>query len=401
MGELSARLVADGHKLTVLTTDAFDHERLWNPHGRRLATPAEDLAGIRVLRFPLRYLPLAPYSYTVVRLALRLFSSSGLVPTNLLQRVARYAPWTPDLWHWLESTSESFDIIGGMMILHEPFLEAGLCLARRCRVPFVVYPLTHLGAGTRPGGDVVSRYYTMRHQMAVVRASDAVMAQTAVERDFYLAHGTSAERIVVAGPGVEPERVLGGDGERFRLKYALSGPIVAFLGAMTYDKGAVSLVQAGALAGRRFDLVLAGSADEPFRRLVHNLPIEAARRVHLLGAISEDEKRDLLAACDVLAIPSRTDSFGITYLEAWLYRKPVIAARAWGMSDVIDDGRDGLLVPFGDASALAQALGWLLDHPMERAAMGLRGEQKVYARHTWELVYSKVRAVYGRLSGSG
>ena len=65
----------------------------------------------------------------------------------------------------------------------------------------------------------------------------------------------------------------------------------------------------------------------------------------------------MLAAADVFAMPSRTDSFGIVYLEAWLYRLPVIAARTWGMSDVVRNGEDGLLVPFGDVSVLAQTLG--------------------------------------------
>ena len=78
-----------------------------------------------------------------------------------------------------------------------------------------------------------------------------------------------------------------------------------------------------------------------------------------------------------------------------------IAARTWGVSDVVTDGEDGLLVPFGDVPALAQVLSYLLDHPAERAALGARGAQKVYRSHTWEQKYAPVHDLYNRLVGSG
>jgi glycosyltransferase involved in cell wall biosynthesis len=76
----------------------------------------------------------------------------------------------------------------------------------------------------------------------------------------------------------------------------------------------------------------------------------------------------------------------------------VIAARTWGVGDVIAEGQDGLLVPFDDAPALADAISYLLDHPDDRAAMGARGERKVHERHTWEIKYAQVRALYEQVS---
>ena len=100
-------------------------------------------------------------------------------------------------------------------------------------------------------------------------------------------------------------------------------------------------------------------------------------------------------------MPSRTDSFGIVYLEAWLAGKPVIGARAWGMSDVIADGRDGVLVPFGDGPALAEALAGLLADPARRAALGAAGRAKVLERYTWDEVYAKVAAAYAQAARAG
>jgi glycosyltransferase involved in cell wall biosynthesis len=153
--------------------------------------------------------------------------------------------------------------------------------------------------------------------------------------------------------------------------------------------------------GRQVDLVLAGAVLAPFQHYLSPLPGEDARRLKVLGPISDAEKRDLLAAADIFAMPSRTDSFGIVYLEAWLHRLPVIAARTWGMGDVVQDGEDGVLVPFGDVPALAQAIGRLLDHPAERAALGAHGEQKVLRQYTWEHRYAPVRDLYERLTAGG
>jgi glycosyltransferase involved in cell wall biosynthesis len=142
------------------------------------------------------------------------------------------------------------------------------------------------------------------------------------------------------------------------------------------------------------ELFLAGSVLSAFQRYLDRLPEEDRGRMSVLGPVDDGTKRDLLAAADIVAMPSRTDSFGLVYLEAWLYRKPVIGARAWGIDDVIEDGVDGVLVPFDDPGALAKAIASLLSQPGLCAAMGARGEQKVYRLHTWENKYRLVRDLY-------
>jgi len=78
----------------------------------------------------------------------------------------------------------------------------------------------------------------------------------------------------------------------------------------------------------------------------------------------------------------------------------VIGARTWGVMDVIADGRDGLLVPFGDAPALAAAISRLLADEALRAEMGARGEAKVYRLYTWDVQYPLAPKLYRQLVGS-
>lgn len=402
--EISARLVAEGHSVTVVTTDSLDFELFWDPSRRRVPEPEGYLDGVRILRFSVRHLPFPQLAYPAWRRLLWILSALRPIPIGLIQWLAHYTPWVPDLWRWLEETEEPFDLVAGMTICFESLLEAGLRFARRRGIPFVIYPLTHLGAGPRPGADSLSRFYTMRHQVALVQASDAVIAQTPTERAFYVQHGVPLERILVAGPGVNPGDVVGGDGQRFRSRYGIRGALVASISNLSYDKGTFHLVEAIRRLrqqGREIILALAGTVLQPFRRYWKRLHPDDRKGILLLGPIDHEEKRDLLAACDVFAMPSRTDSFGIVYLEAWLYRKPVIAARTWGVTDVVRNGEDGLVVPFGDVAALAEAIAFLIDHPDLRETMGRKGEQKVLSLHTWDQKYPPIRDLYLRLAGRG
>lgn len=398
--EISVRLAAEGHSVTVATTDALDFERFWDPRRRRIEQEEAIHRGVRVRYFPVRHLPAAPLSYPAARRVLWLLSRLPVVPVGLLERLSRWTPRVPPLWRWLASTDEPFDLVAAMGVIFEPLAAAGLRFARRRAIPFVLYPLTHLGAGPRPGADPLSRFYTMRHQIALVRAADAVVAQTPTERAFYMEHGVAEGRIHVIGPGVNPTEVLGGDPERFRQRYRVDGPLVAFLGHLSYDKGAIHVVEAVRTlwqTGRTVELALAGGVLTPFRRYLDRLPPADRDRIRVFPSIEESEKRDMLAACDLLALPSRTDSFGIVYLEAWLYRKPVIGTRTWGINDVIDDGKDGLLIPFGNVEALAESTAFLLDHPDLRAKMGAAGERKVYRSHRWDQKYPLIRDLYCNL----
>ncbi len=398
--EISVRLVAAGHQVTVATTDALDVELFWQAGHRRVSESESLVDGVRILRFPVRHLLPTPWAYPAMRRSLWLFSLIPFVPIWAACQLARFTPWVPDLWHWLRQTQDPFDLVAGMSICFEPLLEAGLGFARRRNIPSIIYPLVHLGAGSAPGQDALGRFYTMRHQNALVKQADAIIAQTETEKKFYQDQGFPAERIWPIGPGVNPSEFQSGNAVSFRERHGLNGPVIISISQMTYDKGTVHTVEAVRQlwqAGRQVELVLAGSVLGPFRHYLGQLPLEDRDKIHLLGFISDEERRDLLTAADMLVMPSRTDSFGVAYLEAWLYNKPVIGAQAWGISDIITDGQDGLLVPFGDVPALAQSITYLLDHPQEAMIMGQRGAEKVRRLHTWDQKIETIQQIYTAL----
>jgi glycosyltransferase involved in cell wall biosynthesis len=202
--------------------------------------------------------------------------------------------------------------------------------------------------------------------------------------------------------GVDLDQAQGGDGLRFRARHGIDGQVVAFMGALTDDKGVVHLLRAMQClwdAGSDATLVVAGQplAPSTFEQVYQALPDGHRQRIRRLGVVDGQLKQDMLAATDLFAMPSRVDSFGIVYLEAWAYGLPVIGCRAGGVPGVIEDGQDGLLVPYGDLVSLTSALDALLSAPDLRLAMGARGRAKVEARYTWNRIYDQLQAMYRAL----
>jgi glycosyltransferase involved in cell wall biosynthesis len=393
--EYAERQAAEGFDVTVFTTDANDLEYFWERRKRRVERPTDHHNGVRIERFPVVHLPPNGLSFRVMR---RLLGEIDRLPgtTPLLRRLSRFAPFVPGLEHALHESPGRWDVVHGMNVALESLLFPALWHAHAAGAPFLVSPLLHLGESER---SLVRRYYTMKHQIGLIRQAEAVLVQTPSEGRYLVDRGVSAERLVESGAGIDPAQAVGGDGAAFRRRHGIDGPIVFYVGAMALDKGTFHLVEAMELLwarGRAATLVLAGTPMAQFERFWAGRCAETKRRTRLLGRISDEEKRDLFAAGDVFAMPSRTDSFGIVFLEAWLNGSPVVAAAAGGVPDVVEHERSGLLVPFGDVEAIAGAIGRLLADPGLRERLAAAGAARTRARYTWDQVYERVRPAFER-----
>lgn len=121
-------------------------------------------------------------------------------------------------------------------------------------------------------------------------------------------------------------------------------------------------------------------------------------RVHFLGW--RDDATDILAALDVLLMPSLWEGFGLVMLEAMAQTVPIIGSRVSAIPEVIVDGETGLLVPPRDADALAGALAALLRDEGGRRHMGLMGQDRVEALFSVAQMTTATLDVYRRCTGS-
>ena len=391
--EYAERQAADGHDVTVLTTNALDLAYFWDARKKSISRTSDRHNGVRIERFPIIHLSPNGLGFRVARRLLGELDRLN-APISILRRLSRYAPFVPGLSGGLEESAGRWDAVHGMNIAIESILWPALVHARVARVPFLLTPLLHLGESSK---SAVRRYYTMRHQTDLARRADIVLTQTPTEARFYASQGVQSDQMVQAGAGINPDEAIGGDPERFRRTHGIDGPIVFSLGAMAYDKGTYHLVQAMERLwhnGVRATLILAGPQMDEFTAFMTTQSAFVRARTRVLGYIDDRTKRDLLAAGDVFVLASRTDSFGIVFLEAWLNGCPVIAADAGGVPDIVQHDVGGLIVPFADPPALARAIDLLLhDRPLA-ARLAQNGAMRTKQRYTWSSVYLRVAAAF-------
>jgi glycosyltransferase involved in cell wall biosynthesis len=123
-------------------------------------------------------------------------------------------------------------------------------------------------------------------------------------------------------------------------------------------------------------LVLAGAGDD--RAWLEELADQNGvnRHVHFLTGLSYSELAACYSACEIFALPSRGEGFGLVYLEAMACGKPVIGGLHGGAPEVIQDGVTGYLVPHGDPIQLATSMETLLADPAHAKEMGARARQR-------------------------
>jgi glycosyltransferase involved in cell wall biosynthesis len=108
-----------------------------------------------------------------------------------------------------------------------------------------------------------------------------------------------------------------------------------------------------------------------------------ASRVEFKGMVSDEALQSLYQSCDLFVAPSLYESFGLIYLEAMNYAKPVIGCHAGGIPEVVEHGVTGLLVDPGAPKALAEAILTLLRAPARLREMGLAGRQRLLEKFTY------------------
>lgn len=167
------------------------------------------------------------------------------------------------------------------------------------------------------------------------------------------------------------------------------GQVVLSVGRWSAEeryKGADVLIHAVAKLPADFPdvhLVLVGPGDDIPSLKQEAQDCGAPERIHFFTELSRKE----LAACyfnaDVFALPSTGEGFGLVFLEAMAFAKPVLGTNAGGIPDVVEHGREGLLVS-PETEAVSAALAQLLSNPVLRAELGMRGKQRVTREFSFE-----------------
>lgn len=292
-------------------------------------------------------------------------------------------------------------------IVHTHTSKAGILgrwAAWLCRVPVIVHtPHGHVFWGYF--GPLETKLYVTLEKITA-RITDRIIALTGQERDDHLRFRVAPpEKFVTIHSGVDLSRFDAALYDRSKIRIELDIPpgdlVVGTAGRLTPVKGHVHLIAAAAK-------ILAVHPDTTFVLLgdgeLKGRLIEQAEALGLAGKVRfpgwRPDVAAVMSAFDVFALPSLNEGMGRVLVEAMALSRPVVASRTGGITDLVEDGRNGLLVPPGDAGALADAILRLLGDAALRAAMGGEGRRRAEIYSTERMV-EKIEELYAMSTGAG
>jgi glycosyltransferase involved in cell wall biosynthesis len=237
----------------------------------------------------------------------------------------------------------------------------------------------------------------------LARSADRLIMLTEGERDDHRAAGVgraSQYRIVPSGIAVERFGRPAVEGAEARRQLGLPprGPIVLFVGRLVPVKGVRTLVEAAPpilASHRETSIVLVGTG--PLREDLAARAVELGVRDRVIFLGYRTDVATCLAAADVFVLPSLNEGMGRALVEAMTMGKPVVASRVSGIPTLVRDGDNGLLVPPGDARALAQAIGSLLDDPGLRERLGKAARSIAVRGHDVSTMTQRLIGIYDEL----
>jgi glycosyltransferase involved in cell wall biosynthesis len=161
-------------------------------------------------------------------------------------------------------------------------------------------------------------------------------------------------------------------------------------------KGVDDLIRAVAQLQTRFPrlcLAAVGDGDDlpRLKKIAGDLGVSES--VRFLTNLSRNEIAACYARSEIFALPSTGEGFGLVFLEAMAFGKPLIGAARGGITDIIQEKVNGLLVPAGDLKSLVEALEELLENESLRIELGRRGAENVRRRYSFDVFVNDLERI--------
>jgi glycosyltransferase involved in cell wall biosynthesis len=308
------------------------------------------------------------------------FKFSGTYGKDLMQEVARYAVVAAKL-----AREQQFDVIHAHDWMTYP---AGIAAKEVSGKPLVVH--VHATEFDRSGEHVNQQVYDMEREGML--AADRVICVSNLTRDIVInRYGIDPNKVVTVHNGVMPRP---NDANAYARN--LPEKIVTFLGRITFQKGPDYFVEAANKVMKRDPLarfVMAGSGDMLHKMIRRVAQLRISDRFHFAGFLREAEVDRMFAISDVYVMPSVSEPFGISPLEAMRSNVPVIISKQSGVAEVL---HHAVKIDFWDIDAMADAIYALLHYKGISQMFAQMGKHEVESLQ-WDHAAEKVKAVYESL----
>lgn len=377
-----------GDEVTVFTTNCYSAEAFYTPSLPTMPLGRETINGVKIRRFSVlsRF---SKFFYLPQFFAYRL-----KIPLNQYLRAIYGGPIISGLAKAMANQSADLICAASFPLMH---MFTSLKVAKKANRPCVFLGCLH------PEDDWG---YQRPIIYSAIRRATRYVANTKYEADYLIDREIPAEKIDVIGAGIDPEEFSGINQGDARARLGIEkGPVVGFVGQLGGHKGVDTLVRAMPIVWQvlpETKFIIAG-AETIFQSRLTSLIDKTLGsrddRLILKTNFPEDEKPLIVAAADVIAHPSGYESFGISFLEAWASRKPVIGCKRGAIPSVVSAGKDGLLIEYQNHTMLGEAILMLLKNPVWAQNLGQAGYKKVITSFTWPFIADRYRTTYLRALG--
>ncbi|MFI5273685.1 MAG: glycosyltransferase [Ktedonobacterales bacterium] len=332
-----------------------------------------------------------------------------LPPTELFPYVEEF---TQRVLRFAERAAQGYDLVHSHYWLSG---VAGMTLAARWDVPHVTmfHTVERLKAqqyGREEGPVSAAAAVRMEHEARLAARAESIIVSTEHEREqLRRIYGLPPEELTIIPCGVDLRAFAPGTtADRRAARVALGlrddTPAVLFVGRLDPIKGIDLLLESVAQMHARAQLFIVGGnpdGDPEVRRLrAHAEDLGIGDRVMLPGAAPQPELVRYYRAADALAVTSRYESFGLAAVEALACGTPVVAAAVGGLTSIVRDGENGLLVPWRSPAAFAERFDTLLGDPALRHHLAAQARRSV-EQFDWPRIGDRVRALYHELTAEG
>lgn len=301
-----------------------------------------------------------------------------------------YTPFCPTMPYWIKKLAPD------LLHLHHPCPMAFLA-AMLVRQPIPIVVGYH--------NDVVKPRALIRafdlFQRIVLRRASAILVGTESYRQASPFLASFQPKCHVAPYGIPLDQFVSTaerDEQSAQIRQQYPGPLLLFVGRLCYYKGLDIALKAMAKVNGTLLIVGTGPLLADVRQQIQDHQLQG--KVFLVGPVDDATLAAYYDACDMLILPSvySSEAFGLVMLQAQACKRPVICSDLPGMSTVNVANETGLLVPPGDADALAQAIIRLCEKPELGRQMGEAGWKQVEEKYRIELMVSRIEEVYNQIS---
>jgi glycosyltransferase involved in cell wall biosynthesis len=302
---------------------------------------------------------------------------SGKYGDNLLEEIANYAIVAEYIGREYE-----FDVIHAHDWLAYP---AGIAAKRVSGKPLVIH--VHATDFDRSGGSVNPKVYAIERE-GLETADQIITVSNLTKTIVNEKYGIDANKITTVYNAVEPV-----ESKREFAKKGINEKIVTFLGRITMQKGPEYFIEAAYQVLQRTDnvrFVMAGSGDmmeKMIRRAAH---LGITDKFHFTGFLKGDDVFDMFRMSDVYVMPSVSEPFGISPLEAMMTDVPVIISKQSGVAEILTHA---IKVDFWDINAMADAIYGIIKYPALSETFKKFGRVEVDSIQ-WKQSAAEVRDVY-------